>query len=270
MSAGHNFAEITNICGCMPSLLIEGKPGTGKSTMTTLLSNLFNCTKNASVLVINDISQSALENLTQRVTGIPIWYVYSFSIMHYIKYILIYSLDDCDQNKLLKISKTLWQDTASTNVNITNKHGVRAGARAVTIGICNYYEMAVDLKPESIRRRVFVLMWKDFISKMNAEQERKAKISMETYLDGFKGKALSFFRDLNLSKQHVTYFTRLMKMYDSFTHLNTLRKVIPQTMLQFQALVLQILHYCARKIIIFDPTIIDMTHQNIIHDTFKV
>ena len=52
-----------------------------------------------------------------------------------IDYSNIFSLDDCDQNKLLKISKTLWQDTASTNVNITNKHGVRAGARAVTIGI---------------------------------------------------------------------------------------------------------------------------------------
>ena len=76
MSAGQNFAEITNICGCMLSLLIEGKPGTGKSTMTTLLSNMFNCTKNSSVLVINDISQSALDNLTQRVSGIPIWYVF--------------------------------------------------------------------------------------------------------------------------------------------------------------------------------------------------
>lgn len=78
MSAGNNFAEITNICGCMPSLLIEGKPGTGKSTMTTLLSNMFNCTKNSSVLVVNDISQSALDNLTQQITGIPIWYKYIY------------------------------------------------------------------------------------------------------------------------------------------------------------------------------------------------
>lgn len=77
ISAGNNFNEVTSLCGCIPSLLIEGKPGTGKSTMTTLLSNMFNCTKNASVLVINDISQSALDNLTQRVTGIPIWYEYA-------------------------------------------------------------------------------------------------------------------------------------------------------------------------------------------------
>lgn len=185
-------------------------------------------------------------------------------------YCNIFSLDDCDQNKLLKISKTLWQDTASTNVNITNKHGVRAGARAVTIGICNYYEMAVDLKPESIRRRVFVLLWKDFISKMTAQQEREAKIYMDQYLNDFKGKALSFFKDVNLSKHHVNYFAKIMKMYDTFTNLNNLRKIVPQTMLQFQALLLQLLHYCARKIIIFDPNIIDMTFHNIIRETFKV
>ena len=179
-------------------------------------------------------------------------------------------MDRCDQNKLLKISKTLWQDTASTNVNITNRHGVRAGARSVTIGIHNFYEMAVDLKPESIRRRVFVLLWKDFISKMTQAQERQAKLRMEKYLNDFKGKAISFFRDLNVGKHHVEYFSKLIQMYDSFTNINNLRKVIPQIMLQFQALLLQMIHFCARKIIIFDPNIIDITFQNILHDTFRI
>ena len=179
-------------------------------------------------------------------------------------------MDDCDQNKLLKISKTLWQDTASTNVNVTNKHGVRAGARSVTIGIRNFYEMAVDLRPESIRRRVFVLLWKDFISKMTQQQERKAKLYVEQYLNEYKRKAISFFRDLHVDERHVEYFEKVLHMYDAFTNVNNLRKVIPQTMLQFQALVLQMIHYCARNVVIFDPNIIDITFQNILHDTFKV
>ena len=64
----------------MYAIITKGKPGTGKSTMTTLLSNMFNCTKNSSVLVVNDTSQSALDNLTQQITGIPIWYKYIYTL----------------------------------------------------------------------------------------------------------------------------------------------------------------------------------------------
>ena len=182
----------------------------------------------------------------------------------------ILSLDDCDQNKILKISKTLWQDTASTNVNITNKHGVRAGARAVTIGICNFYEMAVDLKPESIRRRVFVLLWQDFINNMSSQQQHQAKRHMEQYLKQFKAKAICFFKDLDFQADHTYYFDKLIRMYGKFTNIKTLQKIVPQTMLRFQTIILHMAHVSARQSVLFDPNIIDPTFEHIIQQTFKV
>ena len=179
-------------------------------------------------------------------------------------------MDDCDQNKILKISKTLWQDTASTNVNITNKHGVRAGARAVTIGICNFYEMAVDLKPESIRRRVFVLLWQDSINNMSSGQQQAAKKYMEQYLKEFKAKAICFFKNLDFNLDHTFYFEKLIKMYSKFTNVRTLQKIVPQTMLRFQTIILHMTHVSAREIVLFDENIIDSTFQHIIQQTFKV
>ena len=41
ISAGTNFNYVTRSVGCMPSLLIEGEPGTGKTTAVSLLAKLF-------------------------------------------------------------------------------------------------------------------------------------------------------------------------------------------------------------------------------------
>ena len=179
-------------------------------------------------------------------------------------------MDDCDQNKILKISKTLWQDTASTNVNITNKHGVRAGARSVTIGICNFYEMAVDFKPESIRRRVFMLLWKDMFTNLSTHQKEVTKEYMEKYLNQFKGTAILFFKELNLKEKHLTYYHKLMKMYSKFTDIKRLHKIVPQSMLQFQTIIYQMVEIFCYKIICCNPDIINITFENIIKDTFKV
>ena len=71
--------------------------------------------------------------------------------------------DECKSDRELFSSKCLCLGTIFANLDITNKHGVRARARAVTIGTCNDHELAVDLKPESIRRRVWLLKWKSHL-----------------------------------------------------------------------------------------------------------
>ena len=75
LSSSNNFTWITSQCGCMPSLIIEGAPGTGKTTMSSCITALYGCSAESCILVLNDSTASAMSDLNNKVNGCVIWCV---------------------------------------------------------------------------------------------------------------------------------------------------------------------------------------------------
>ena len=69
LSSGSNRAWVSAQCGCMPSVLVHGKPGTGKSTCIDLVSKVYNCQIDTSLLILTDVTPSALWSLNSTALG---------------------------------------------------------------------------------------------------------------------------------------------------------------------------------------------------------
>ena len=115
-----------------------------------------------------------------------------------------------------------------------------------------------------------MLLWKDMFTNLSIHQKEITKEYMEKYLNQFRGKAILFFKELNLKKKHLMYFHKLMEMYSKFTDIKQLHNIVPQTMLQFQAIILQMIEIFCYKIILCNPDVINITYENILKDTFMV
>ena len=69
LSSGNNLDFVGERCGVCPVPLIEGPPGTGKTTTAGVLDALFRCQRGRSVLSVNDITSSALHNQRELFPG---------------------------------------------------------------------------------------------------------------------------------------------------------------------------------------------------------
>ena len=193
---------------------------------------------------------------------------YYFTCYHIIYY--IFSIDDVDAPKMIKNAKTLWQDASSTHINLTLRHKARKGTTAMRIGICNRITNALAMEPEQIRRRIWPLLWNDHIHNLTIEERKQSYIKMQKFIKQFKNKAVAFFCDINFEKYHHDYYEKILSMYKTFADVAELRSIIPSSMLKFQAIVLQVIYYIARRIIAFDVAIIDNTFAQILRATYAV
>ena len=82
LSAGSNLDFVRETCGCIPSILVTGKPGTGKTTACTAVGELYGCDRALNPLFMDDVSPSALNSLGHQVVGVPKMYVTFVSIMN--------------------------------------------------------------------------------------------------------------------------------------------------------------------------------------------
>ena len=73
LSSSNNFTQVANECGLFPSMIIQGAPGTGKTTMTSCITSLYGCSQESSILVLNDSTATALQTLNNKLNGCVIW-----------------------------------------------------------------------------------------------------------------------------------------------------------------------------------------------------
>ena len=184
--------------------------------------------------------------------------------------IINHSLDDCDNNKLLKLTSTVWQDSANTNCEITFRHGVRRGSTSVTHGICNNFSQAIDLSQPHLRRRTFLTIWLSHLYAMTPEERLVAQTKFLQFQKLFNGKAVLFFKTIQIHR-HSVYYTQVKNMYSRIcANESEVRRIVPETMIAFQAILLNVLHQMSVSMVKFPEDIIDSTFEIILKNSFRV